>query len=108
MIGSKGVSLFAGCFFEQKQVNHVPAIEDMLKMLKDWGFEVKRVFADRGFTSYDLISAMNDLGTLYRIDQAGWQTKAVVEAYLNGTSSPVVEFELVAPQSARRRAHPFM
>ncbi len=62
MIGSKGVSLFAGCFFEQKQVDHVPAIEDMLKMLKDWGFEVKRVFADRGFTSYDLISAMNDLG----------------------------------------------
>ncbi len=107
MIGSKGVSLFAGCFFEQKQVDHVPAIEDMLKMLKDWGFEVKRVFADRGFTSYDLISAMNDLGLHYTgsIKRAG-KLKAVVEAYLNGTSPPVVEFELVAPQSARRKGSP--
>ncbi len=67
----KGVSLFAGCFFEQKQVDHGPAIEDMLKMLKDWGFEVKRVFADRGFTSYDLISAMNDLGLLIQDRSSG-------------------------------------
>ena len=65
MIGSKGVSLFAGRFSEKKQVDHVPAIQDAVKALQKWGFEVERVYADRGFTSYDLISAVEDLGLHY-------------------------------------------
>jgi len=102
MISSGLVSLFAGVILSKQGAPKEAWIGKLILMLQFWGFTIKRVFADREFSTYDVLALLDILGVPY----TGSMKKTpgirdVIDKYLDGESKSVVYHVLVPNQHTR-------
>jgi hypothetical protein len=102
MIASGTTKMFAGLFLTKKKQSNVPDFVRIINYLKEWGFEIREIQADREFSNYDLIATLSDedtryLGSIKRTPSI----KPLVEDYLDGKIKAVI-FYLLKPSAATK------
>jgi hypothetical protein len=109
MISSGNVKLHVALHLVKKGEPKEQWMAEVLTMLLSWGLTVKKVMADRGYSTYDVLAIMMQLGIAYT--GAMKKTPSIkdeVDKYLDGTCLPVVPVMLHPHQMTRNDVGPII
>nr|MDO8115555.1 hypothetical protein [Candidatus Sigynarchaeota archaeon] len=102
MISSGRGMLFANtCLSRQGSMKEAWMFQALMTLLS-WGFTIKRVIADREFSTYDVLAVMGFLGVPYTGPMK--RTPAIrklIDQFIDGTSKAVVSFNLQPSRTTR-------
>ena len=107
MISSGQVKVFAGACLTTQGTGKETWIREMLVSLLSWGFIIKRVFADREFSTYDVLAQMD----IMQVPFTGSLKKSagihkLVDAYLDKKCRAVVLHVMTPNQYTRLNVGP--
>jgi len=107
MVSSGNVKLYVGLHLVEKGEPKEQWMAEMLAMLEKWGVKVKKVMADREYSTYDVLAIMARLGIPYTGAMKKTPTiKDEVDKYIDGTCPPVVPVVLEPNQAVRNDIGP--
>jgi len=107
MISSGNVKLYVGLHLVEKGEPKEQWMAEMLAMLLSWDVKVKKVMADREYSTYDVLAIMQRFDIPYT--GAMKKTPAIkdeVDKYLDGKCLAVVPVELEPSQAVRNDVGP--
>jgi hypothetical protein len=102
MISSGRGVLFANvCLSRQGYMKEAWMFQALLTLMS-WGFTIKRVLADREFSTYDVFAVMGFLGVSYTGPMKRTPTiRALVDQYLDAKSNAVISYKLQPSPTTR-------
>lgn len=107
MISSGNVKLYVALHLVEKGEPKEQWMAEMLEMLLSWGLTVKKVMADREYSTYDVLAIMKRFGIFYTGAMKKTPTiKDKVDKYLDGKCLAVVPVELEPSQAVRNDVGP--
>ena len=102
MISSGYVSLFSGVVLTKQGAGKEAWIGELLLMLRFWGFTIKRVYADREFSTYDVLALLDMLDVPYTGSmKRTWGMRKLIDKYLDGECKAVVLYRVAPNQGTR-------